>query len=159
MAARAATAVLTSTSPRRRCRAWESVTGSGVAAFAVVRQAVYSPAQVLMSLACGATVKSPRRVSASTTWACWPQQHTTPAAYDAHRAALASVAGPPPGTSSSIQTRASMRRTPSTNSNAAGGAWPGSGSTARHWPAGSSTFTSTLAVDSPRYSSSSRLVP
>ena len=102
IAVRAATAVTTSTSPRRRCRAWESLTRAAGWPPYLRQNALYLPAHVVMSLACGATVKSPRRMSASTTWACWPQQHTTPAAYDAHRAALASVAAPPPGTSSSI---------------------------------------------------------
>ena len=103
-----------------------------------------------MSLACGATVKRPRRMSARTRWACWPQQHTTPAAYDAHRAALACVAWPLMPEFSSIQTRASTRRTPSTKSSAAGARQPASGSIACHRSAGSSTLTSTTAVDSSR---------
>jgi len=112
-----------------------------------------------MSAACEATVNRPRRGSAFTRWACPRQQHTTPAAYEAHSAALASVAGTPSGVLSSIQTRASTRRTPSTNSRAAGGTRPGGGSTARHLAAGISTVTSTRAVDSPRSSSGSLLVP
>ena len=159
MAARAATAVRTSTSPSRRCRASDSVTDSGWSFFAAVRQAVYSPAQVTMLSAFDATVNRPRRISCCTRWAWRAQQHTTPAAYEAHSAMLASRAGPPPGASSSIQTRASMRRTPSTNNSASGTGVAGFGSMARHWPAGSSTFASTRAVDSARKSSISVFVP
>ena len=90
-----------------------------------------------MSAAVGAVLNIPRATAMSTTSAR-PSHRTAPAAYDAQI----------PGLSPSIHTRASMRRTPSTNSTASGRAADTEGSIARHEPAGTSTSTLTVPADS-----------
>ena len=77
---RAPTATSNSISASRACRALESVTDSGTLGSGLAKLAAYGPAEVTMSSACGATVNSPRLVSALRKCAPASQQHTTPAA-------------------------------------------------------------------------------
>ena len=90
--------------------------------------------------ACGDALNTPRPTTGWSTRARVPGAHcTTPAAYEAQMPGCASPV------SSSIQTRASTRRTPSTNSTLPGWIAPGRGSIGAHSPSGTSTsvFTST----------------
>ena len=176
-ASRAALATSASTAASLRWSDADSAAMTGAPARLIFTwNALYPPARVRMSLACGATENRPRPDSEATRCAPAAQQHTAPAAYEAHSAAVASpLRGVSPGRTSpvvtstsaelaallslSIQTCASTRRTPSTNSIASGSGPAGSGLIARQRSTGTSTPASILAVDSSSCPSISRLAP